>query len=202
MSSVFLYVAIVGIWALYLVPRWLRRAHSAPAVDIEIEIDYQADAQDYEDDGYGQHDAGDDDADTEPFRPIVEPRYVPAPPAPSGRARVLRARRRLLTMITALTVVAAVCTALGLTSWWACIPPAGMLGMYLLLLREAALADAGQARRRAAMEMRVRADRQRAPEEDWVHDEEPGAQIIDISARVGDQFYDQYADATVRAVGD
>ena len=192
MSSVFLYVAIVGIWALYLVPRWLRRAHSAPAVDIEIEIDYQADAQDYEDDGYGQHDAGDDDADTEPFRPIVEPRYVPAPPAPSGRARVLRARRRLLTMITAL----------GLTSWWACIPPAGMLGMYLLLLREAALADAGQARRRAAMEMRVRADRQRAPEEDWVHDEEPGAQIIDISARVGDQFYDQYADATVRAVGD
>ncbi len=36
----------------------------------------------------------------------------------------------------------------------------------------------------------------------WVPDEEPSAQIIDISARVGDQLYDQYADATVRAVGD
>ena len=32
--------------------------------------------------------------------------------------------------------------------------------------------------------------------------EEHGAQIIDISARLGDQLYDQYADATMRAVGD
>jgi hypothetical protein len=31
---------------------------------------------------------------------------------------------------------------------------------------------------------------------------EPGAQIIDISGRVTDQLYDQYADAAVRAVGD
>ena len=30
----------------------------------------------------------------------------------------------------------------------------------------------------------------------------PSAQIIDISARIGDQLYDQYADAEVRAVGD
>ena len=30
----------------------------------------------------------------------------------------------------------------------------------------------------------------------------PSAQIIDISGRVGDQLYDQYADAEVRAVGD
>jgi hypothetical protein len=30
----------------------------------------------------------------------------------------------------------------------------------------------------------------------------PSAKIIDISARVGDQLYDQYADAEVRAVGD
>jgi hypothetical protein len=31
---------------------------------------------------------------------------------------------------------------------------------------------------------------------------EPSAEIIDISARRGDQLYDQYADAAVRAVGD
>ena len=30
----------------------------------------------------------------------------------------------------------------------------------------------------------------------------PSAQIIDISGRIGDQLYDQYADAEVRAVGD
>ena len=30
----------------------------------------------------------------------------------------------------------------------------------------------------------------------------PSAQIIDLSARIGDQLYDQYADAEVRAVGD
>ena len=28
------------------------------------------------------------------------------------------------------------------------------------------------------------------------------AEVIDISGRVGDQLYDQYADAAVRAVGD
>ena len=31
---------------------------------------------------------------------------------------------------------------------------------------------------------------------------QPDAEIIDISARLGDQLYDQYADATMRAVGD
>jgi sarcosine oxidase gamma subunit len=31
---------------------------------------------------------------------------------------------------------------------------------------------------------------------------EAGAQIIDISGRIGDQVYDQYSDAANRAVGD
>ncbi len=106
-------------------------------------------------------------------------------------------------MLVLLSAVAAACTVLKLTSWWVCIPPAGMLGSYLLLLREAALADAEQARRRAAMELRVQAARQRAQAAAAMEfDAQPSAQIIDISARVGDQLYDQYADATVRAVGD
>ena len=77
-----------------------------------------------------------------------------------------------------------------------------MLGVYLLLLREAALADAEQARQRAAMDRGVQAARQRAYVAAMEREEQPSAQIIDISARVGDQLYDQYADATVRAVGD
>ena len=34
------------------------------------------------------------------------------------------------------------------------------------------------------------------------HEPLPHAEIIDISGRVGDQLYDQYADAKLRAVGD
>jgi len=34
------------------------------------------------------------------------------------------------------------------------------------------------------------------------HEPPASAQIIDISARVQDEFYDQYADAARRAVGD
>ena len=80
-----------------------------------------------------------------------------------------------------------------------------MLGLYLLLLREAALADAEQARGRAAMELRVQAARHRAYAsalDEMERQAQPSAQIIDISARVGDQLYDQYADATLHAVGD
>jgi hypothetical protein len=98
------------------------------------------------------------------------------------------------------------------------VPPGALLAGYLLLLREAARSDAVQARRRAeAIAAQRRAARERArdrsgraapaaaggaaPPEEIV---EAGfsAQIIDISARVTDQFYDQYTDATTRAVGD
>jgi hypothetical protein len=85
--------------------------------------------------------------------------------------------------------------------------------MYLLVLREAARADAeagmraeayarAQAARVAyerAREARARARARAAPLA------QPRAEIIDISDRtpqVSDQPYDQYADATVRAVGD
>ena len=187
MSSSFLYLAIVAVWAFVLVPRWLRRQQSQPQVEVDVEVDvelgYDADQQRY--------DAADD----------VDP-YVRQTPAPLPRSRVLQARRRLLTMLLLLTAVAAGCTTLKLTVWWVCIPPAVLLGGYLLLLREAALADADQARQRAAMDLRMQAARERAYAAAMEREEQPSAQIIDISARVGDQLYDQYADATVRAVGD
>jgi hypothetical protein len=126
---------------------------------------------------------------------------------PLSRPRILQARRRLLTMLLALAIVAAACTAVGLTKWWICIPPTGMLGMYLLLLREVAHADAENDRRQReaimAQAARQRAHDAWAAQQDWsARMPEPEAEIIDISARVRDQLYDQYADATVRAVGD
>jgi len=191
-SSAFLYVGIVAIWAFVLIPRWLRRPHLLGQTDGEA--DYPADPRDE----HGDDEAANSDAaDPTPHEPIR-----PAAAARSGqqltRSRALQARRRLLTMLLLLTAAACACAGFKLTAWWACAPPAGMLGMYLLLLRQAALADAEQARRRAAtahaaLTARRRAQRARP---------EPTAQIIDISARIGDQLYDQYADATVRAVGD
>jgi hypothetical protein len=106
-------------------------------------------------------------------------------------------------MLVLLTAAAGTCTALKLTQWWICIPPAVMLGTYLLLLREAAIADAERARWIAAAEVR-RADRERSYQAETAQppDEQPSAEVIDISARVNDMLYDQYADAAVRAVGD
>ena len=125
-----------------------------------------------------------------------------------GRGRVLQARRRLLTMLVTLAIAALACTAAKLTPWWILVPPAGMLGMYVLVLREAAQADAEQARQlgqeRAAQDGAAQAGaaRQRARRAWETSQPQPTAEIIDISARVTDQLYDQYADAAVRAVGD
>jgi hypothetical protein len=134
------------------------------------------------------------------------------PPSPSAsRAHVLQARRRMLTMLVALAGVATACVLLNLTAWWTAIPPIGMLVIYALLLREAAHADTESLRRaeahararmaRAARE-RARLARERAAA---AQAPQPAAEVIDISdrtAQAADQLYDQYADATVRAVGD
>jgi membrane protein implicated in regulation of membrane protease activity len=135
---------------------------------------------------------------------------------PAARqAHVLRARRRMLTILVTLAVAVAAATLVGLAGWWVVTLPAGLLGLYLLLLRVAARSDAENDRRRteaharAAMAARERAalaarERDRQAREALP---QPIAKIIDISAlatqgRDRDQPYDQYADAEVRAVGD
>jgi hypothetical protein len=215
MSSAVLYLAIVAIWAFVLIPRWLRRPHllggEVAETDGRAHDEMSTEAGDDPASVAarigsllhgGQHAEGEvADRELPGTDERSHPRGWPARRAsapPLTRSRVLQARRRLLTMLVTLTVVAAACTYLKLTSWWACIPPAGMLGMYLLLLRETALADAEQARWRAAEEQRFEAARQVARADR----QEPTAEVIDISDRLGDQLYDQYADATMRAVGD
>ena len=224
MSSAFLFVGIVVIWAFVLVPAWLRRHHAAEqaaydgayAPEPEETADYEYEPQDEAGEYYAAPtgDAG-PPADSESSDAYADEEesassYDASPQRdgrigsarPLTRSKVLQARRRLLTLLVLIAAVAAACTVLKLTAWWACIPPAGMLVMYLLLLREAAIADAEQARGRAEFEARQWAAYEREREATWQPDEQPSAEIIDISARVGDQLYDQYADATVRAVGD
>ena len=121
------------------------------------------------------------------------------------RTHVLRARRRMLTILVTLAVAVAAATLVGLIRWWAVLPPAGLLGLYLLLLRETARSDAENDRRRAEAQARAAlAARERARQAREAL-AQPTAEIIDISAlatRDRDQPYDQYADAEVRAVGD
>lgn len=291
MSSAILYLAIVVIWAFLLVPRWVRRPHTAffagtepagldlpghepaghgPAGSVSAGSDDRGGATRLEPDDGGADEAGgpaaprrgvlravglDDDQgpsagwhepdqseererdyeydqpepDTAPIPAITVPgpETVPAPaqapaassgspaapPAPAGpvapsrppisRTKILQARRRLLTTLVLLVIASVACTALKLTAAWVCVPPAGMLGMYLLLLREASLADAEWARRRAEHVAAVRERSRARSRQAWAaRTPQPTAEVIDISARLGDQLYDQYADATVRAVGD
>jgi len=148
------------------------------------------------------------------------------------RPKVVRGRRRILSMLVVLTAIAIGSAYLGVAAWWIVVPPTVLLLGYLMLLREAAHADAEARERAAVLPRRARdaetqrsreAGAQRAAEAQreqarraapagtppgspapvWAaHETLPHAEIIDISERLGDQLYDQYADAKLRAVGD
>jgi hypothetical protein len=225
-SSAILYFAIVAIWAGVLMPRWLRpgrrrRVEVTEHFEMHTEV-YQAEV----DTGTGER-----------SRPAVTEREVMVEEevtwtrqdAAERRANILKARRRMLGTLVALTAIAFVIALAQVAALWVVIPPAVMLGAFVLLLREASRSDAEQARRRShAEQMRRRraepeSGRQAAPvtgetferlvskpvAPDVAEQAEPvvevvaySAEIIDISDRVSDQFYDQYTDAANRAVGD
>jgi hypothetical protein len=89
----------------------------------------------------------------------------PASPEPAStaeaRRRMLAARRRLLLMLIGLEIAAVALAALSLAAIWVVIPPTIMLVGYLLLLREAAQADAERAQHEEEAAARAR-DRSRA----------------------------------------
>lgn len=160
MSSAILYLAIVAIWACVLIPRWLRRDAARP-------VPLPAPAPDAAGPDAGFPDAGFPDAgfpDMEPAEAEYED-YPPAdqdeadvpgplgaerPPGADGaRRRMLAARRRLLLMLAGLEAAAITLAVLQFAAIWVVIPPSVMLVGYLLLLREAAQADAERAQRDA-----------------------------------------------------
>lgn len=223
MSSAILYLAIIAIWAGFLVPACVRRSHAAPDqssteasaaendVEVSVEADIHVEVSHYEHAqaradcppayAHGDYAAASGAYETAASRPNV--------PRPSqSREPMLRARRRMLTILVAMTLVTVGFAYLGLVRWWICAPPAVVLVTYVLLLRELALADAEFARKRAAWEAaqaRAYAHYTQAEAEREAYEAslaQSSAQIIDISGRVSDQLYDQYADAAVRAVGD
>ena len=228
MSSAILYLAIVAIWAVVLVPRWLRpraappqpvpvpaespdaevREPAGPAQDAGVARPVSADAPDAAGGAVGGEavaepvvsgeDARDEEAAPEP--------EVAAPSPVSRRTEVLKARRRLLSTLIALTVVAAGLAVTRIDAYWIVIPPTVLLAGYVVLLREFAHIDAERARRAAPIrrtEAGAQTGREPVPAATpAVPAALGGAEIIDISGRVGDQVYDQYSDAANRAVGD
>ena len=201
LSSAILYLAIVGIWAVVLVPRWLRPPHASGTLESNlaepVEAGLHEDLADLHEDLAGpEEDEGGEEGSPVPGRAAS----WAWPPAAERRERMLQARRRTLTTLSVLTAGAVAIAAARLAAPWVVIPPTMMLAGFVLLLREAARIDAERARpaSRAAEGHRE----QRAGQAGRAQAGPPTAKIIDISARVGDQLYDQYADAEIRAVGD
>ena len=130
-------------------------------------------------------------------------------PRDQENKKVLSARRRVLGMLLVLAIASGVLAYTKMAAWWVVVPPTVMLLGYLALLHEAGKADAERrdvARARAAAEAAAVAAAERAaPPAPPAPAPAPDAEVIDISASLtvaGHKFYDQYADAKLRAVGD
>ena len=216
LSSAILYLAIVAIWAIVLVPRWLRPPQASGT--LESNLAEPVAASPLEDLAEAEEDPGGGESVPAPGR-RADGGGRARPPAAGRRERVLQARRRMLVTLTAITAGAAAIAVAHLAASWVVIPPAVMLAGFVLLLREAARIDTeraweaawrhgrrtgagavaadGPERQQAGPASTAQAGVVASPQAGV-----PSAQIIDLSARIGDQLYDQYADAEVRAVGD
>jgi hypothetical protein len=138
MSSAILYLAIIAIWAGLLIPRWLKRDSPRGAA---LETD-EAGTDEAATDGAGTDEAATAAPEIDEAG-LAAPETGPARPARAEvRQRILKARRRMLWMMLGLTVAGGALAGTGLAAWWVIAPPAVMLAGYLLLLREAAKADA------------------------------------------------------------
>jgi hypothetical protein len=143
MSSAILYLAIVAIWACVLIPRWLRR-DSARGASAPVAPPVLAEPGEPADDDLPADASADEELAPAPVR-AAEP-----PSAEQSRRRMLAARRRLLLMLLGLEIAAIALSVLGLAAVWVVVPPTIMLIGYVLLLREAAQADAERVQYEAA----------------------------------------------------
>jgi len=143
--------------------------------------------------------------------PAPESAEVPdGEPGQREHTKVLTARRRLLYMLLVLAIGSGALAVTKMAAWWVVVPPTVMLIGYTGMLREASKADAERrelARTRAAEAAAavVTAAKRAAPPVPAAPVPGRDAEVIDISASLsvaGHKFYDQYADAKQRAVGD
>lgn len=219
MSSSPLYLAIVVVWLIVLVPMLLRKdspvdttheeyrredadPEAEPAIDEHLEDEpvepFEEELGEHpEDEQYEDQEALDTRLDRQQ-EPIPAP--AAAPPIGEPRSRIIARRRRRTSGLTLLNIGTIVAVSLGLGPWWVLVPPVLLLAGHLVLLREAAKADAERreadrrARRRAALRRRREAEERR-------RDAQREAEVIALRKR-RNQVYDQYVDARRRAAGD
>lgn len=236
MSSAILYLAIIAIWACVLIPRWLRRdsARGSSHSSVTYTPAFTAPAGDVADEQVPGGPVTRAEAD-ERLEDDSSPEQDDAPPPltrEQSRQRMMAARRRLLGVLLALEAAAVALAVMGLAALWVVIPPSVMLASYLLLLREAAHADAELARReqeawdRARTRERARAETARravagpvslARPAAGFEDPGPGrdfapglagkyttsnAEVAPAAETADEDFYDQYTQNRLRAVGD
>jgi hypothetical protein len=163
LSSAILYLAIVAIWAVVLIPRWLRAPHTAPRQRASNHAEPPASREelawagdDVSDEDPGGWQSADQEAvpaggdhRSEPSHhaePDQDRRAVAVhPSAAEQRARILQARRRTLVTLLVLSAGAVGITVTHIAASWVIVPPAVMLAGFVLLLREAARIDARRA---------------------------------------------------------
>ncbi|HEX6470822.1 MAG TPA: hypothetical protein VF069_17105 [Streptosporangiaceae bacterium] len=191
MSSAVLYLAIVALWAVVLVPMWVRRAHAGERPDARP-LDRAEDPSG----GPAGAAPGDGHGDRSADRPRPSPRL-----GPRGRSRgaVIARRRRRTWALSLLVLAAACCGVARLVPYWSALPPAGLLAGHLSLLRVAVGMDA-ERREAAAVARAAERARARAAREAR---EAAQAEIIDLMARNrARDVFDQYAHDELRVVGD
>ncbi|MET8623571.1 hypothetical protein ABZW30_07415 [Kitasatospora sp. NPDC004669] len=162
-SSGLIYAVIVGAWAAYLVPMWLRRQdelnEARPTERFSTAIRLLAGRSalerraaralgdeprddEHSNDGPPARDeaASDDPAVREPEPPAERPAERPVPARPAGaerRARLLARRRRMVTALFLAFALGAVAAAVaGLTFLWVPAIPAALLTLYIGHLRK------------------------------------------------------------------
>ncbi|MBC6460595.1 hypothetical protein [Actinomadura sp. HBU206391] len=227
MSSTLLYLAIVAVWAVVLVPMYLRRDSDNAGIsrllhrrsgmaepgtgdtltETVTRTMTETTVGDRADSSMAYEPAGHGDPPPALEEIFEEDLDVPARRGVS-RATVIARRRRRTFLLTVANLSAIGVVASGLAPWWVALPPVGLLVFHLALLRVAVGMDAVRHERlmRARAEARAEA---RVAEQARRAEEAVKAQIIDLAerARARDVF-DQHAkregdeDDVARAVGD
>lgn len=219
MSSGLLYLAIVGVWALVLVPMWVRssdageeRAVSGEGVAGWLSVFRRLARVDAVAEEGSAGDLDDDVDERSPAPPDSDAaagyavRFTRSPEEEAvldahpprrrvSRARIIARRRRRLTGISLLFTTAVVLAVSGVADWWVVPVPGLLLVTYLACLRGASEYDRELRARRLA---RAAAERRREEMAKVV----PGPGL----ARSADEppqepLFDQYA-RPARAVGD
>jgi hypothetical protein len=163
-SSAVLYLAIVAVWAVVLVPMWLRRDSEGLSRLLHKRTTEEEEPQDETPEA------------TSPSAPLRHGR---------GRATIIARRRRRTAGLTLLLATTSGVAAPGLAPWWITLPPVALLAGHLALLRVAVGMDAVHHQERLTL-ARARAEEARRAAE------EPQAEIIELVTPT--EVFDQYAD--------